>query len=1638
MANKKLFVPIIAVILLTALISFVYVLAQEQATITNSGNLILTTTEEKNLINYKFDWGETTITLYKEDNVFANNYIQNKENGKGWKFGATDDILGTATYKYILSSTDKLVLLEKQRFNEKENLTYNYPVVYNYHSNPEDEWNEFRHVYDFEDVCSKNYSQCEWLFNGDSLELTFVSDGNIDPEIENVSSCRTLDAANQYYQLNKSITASGDCIIISSNNITLDLNGYKINSSTIGGIENYGITFLKANSSTIKNGYINNFYVGVYVNDGDENNVTNLTIKAVGDFLDFNSVTGILVKGDDNFISSNVLSDFDLVATEGSSFSFYAISIMPDTDGVSNNTLIQKNLINNNNNGGTGNIDGETFLIRIQGSTNSLILNNIMSSNTGSNSLYGIYVAGNYYATSNSTIMDNNAIGDGGGNTFSYGIYLYSSDNNYITSGSIDSFDYGVYLISSKNNFFSDFDFIYPEVSVSLSTNSTNNTFLNVSNQDNENVEAGSELICKWYYRAYVNDTLGLNVSGANVTAFNVSNAYQFNLTTDSTGFTQLGEIIDYVNNGGTRSYYSLYNITARNSSYLLNSHTYNTTLQQSNYKDVFTLTGISTCGSLTQANKVYTLQNAVTASSTTCFNIAAQNITLDCQGYGITYCYACNGANSGYGIFSNQYNTSIKNCNIEEADAAGTYDYAIYFLKVNNSLIFNSTVSTLTYSSAGIYLETCSNNNILDNIVTTSGSSGTGIYLSLSSNSNTVSNNTITTSAHESTGIYLSSSSNSNTVSNNTIITSNSAAHGIYLESSLINSLSHNKITTSNESAYGINLYTSSNNNVLNSNISAVTVDVNLASTSINNTFLNCSYNISKESVASGSQLIRKWYYQAKVNDTLGNNISNASVLAYNSSGALILNLTTNESGWTNISSLIDYINNGGTRSYYFNYTINATHPLYQTTSHTYNITETTNVFDVFTLLGLPLNVTLNFPQNNSILKYTNVTFNCSSTDDYGLKNVSLYFKSNETKFVVYIGNRSTWKHNDSNVWPGNGWFNPSFSDSAWPSGAARLANGVETGSCINTSLKPPSPTNAYSSYYFRQNFTVSDASNVLNMSFAIDYDDGYVVYLNGHEISRSSNMNGVDTSNHAANATGGHNWMCDGGSCSCTGSPDNVQLNSTHLSYLVSGTNYLAVLIKNAAASTDVAFLLQLTGRESVETPWHANQTKEISGLRNETTFQVNLTDNSTYEWNCKACDTSNNCNFSTSNYTFIINSSYNDPPQIILQYPSPSGVTGIPRNVTLNVTVIDPEGTSMNVTFYGREKNNTNFTIIVLPDTQFYSQDYPQIFTNQTRWINSSKNNLNIVFVTHEGDIVNTWNSITQWNNSNNSMSVLDGQVPYGVGPGNHDMDSVLSRNTTFYNTYFPVSRFNNSAWWGGNFSRNDNNYQLFSAGGQDFIIIHLEACPRTQTITWANETLQKYSNRTAIITTHGYINTSADRNVGTCGSTQYIWDQLIYPNLNVFLVLNGHTHGEARRTDNNIAGKPVHQLLADYQDYTPYRGNGFLRIMKFVPAEKKIYVKTYSPYLTQATCTGANQTWRSDGCYENDTNSEFTLDYSPFNQIGQHLNVASNTNATFLWKDLKTYTTFEWYTEVVDSGGAKTLSYPPPWNFTTGAS
>ncbi len=262
--------------------------------------------------------------------------------------------------------------------------------------------------------------------------------------------------------------------------------------------------------------------------------------------------------------------------------------------------------------------------------------------------------------------------------------------------------------------------------------------------------------------------------------------------------------------------------------------------------------------------------------------------------------------------------------------------------------------------------------------------------------------------------------------------------------------------------------------------------------------------------------------------------------------------------------------------------------------------------------------------------------------------------------------------------------------------------------------------------------------------------------------------------------------------------------------------------------------------------------------------------------------------------------------------------------------------------------------SFTVVLLPDTQFYSESYPDTYVRQTQWIRDRAEQDNIKFVIHLGDIVQTSTKQSEWEVASRAMRLLDDAVPYSVVPGNHDMD-IETRSSASYNEHFSPARFAGRAWYGGQMGEsNDNNFCFFEASGMKFMVVSLEFAPRDEALEWAAGVTRRYPDHRVIVATHCYLGTTG-RNT-TCATTspdagnsgEQIWQKFVRRQPNIFLVVSGHVAGVALQASTNDSGGKVIEMLTDYQAL-PNGGNGWLRSLQFVPGENKIYVKAYSPLL-----------------------------------------------------------------------------------------
>ena len=85
------------------------------------------------------------------------------------------------------------------------------------------------------------------------------------------------------------------------------------------------------------------------------------------------------------------------------------------------------------------------------------------------------------------------------------------------------------------------------------------------------------------------------------------------------------------------------------------------------------------------------------------------------------------------------------------------------------------------------------------------------------------------------------------------------------------------------------------------------------------------------------------------------------------------------------------------------------------------------------------------------------------------------------------------------------------------------------------------------------------------------------------------------------------------------------------------------------------------------------------------------------------------------------------------------------------------------------------NRPFSIALLPDTQNYTSCKRAVclamFTAQTRWVVEHREELNIAFVMHGGYYLDG-KDYPEWQRAEDSLSLLDGLVPYALAVGNHD--------------------------------------------------------------------------------------------------------------------------------------------------------------------------------------------------------------------------------------------------------------------------
>ena len=138
----------------------------------------------------------------------------------------------------------------------------------------------------------------------------------------------------------------------------------------------------------------------------------------------------------------------------------------------------------------------------------------------------------------------------------------------------------------------------------------------------------------------------------------------------------------------------------------------------------------------------------------------------------------------------------------------------------------------------------------------------------------------------------------------------------------------------------------------------------------------------------------------------------------------------------------------------------------------------------------------------------------------------------------------------------PTDAWRNLAFDDAGWSTGASPFRYGDGSGGTVLSDME-----DSYSTVFLRKQFSVTNASAINELSFEVDYDDGFMVWINGTEVL---NQGGVNNPAYDDLASTQHE----------SGTQETFTISNAS-QFLVDGENIIAVMMFNATlSSSDIMF--------------------------------------------------------------------------------------------------------------------------------------------------------------------------------------------------------------------------------------------------------------------------------------------------------------------------------------------------------------------------------------------------------------------------------------------------------------------------------
>ena len=297
-----------------------------------------------------------------------------------------------------------------------------------------------------------------------SKEVEIKEVNDLSKDIVGCDSCISCTAATNapagtIVQLSQDLATDSNCIEILSSNVTLDCNGHRIYKTAF--LENDTAIYNGNHHETqIRNCYIDNFEIGIYLYAGENNLVENNLINGATDYgiyLHINSNSNKIynnefegsiynsiriVNSDNNILENNIVRDSQkaiylksashnntIIGNYIFGSNFYGVSNEEGSDW----TVIKNNTV----------VNTQQYGMILKDSSNVLLVDNFIQ-NTGIEIGGGLKLVNSDY-----NHLEENNVQSSGGN----GILLYESYDNHVDSNVVNSAGaHGIYLNMSGDN----------------------------------------------------------------------------------------------------------------------------------------------------------------------------------------------------------------------------------------------------------------------------------------------------------------------------------------------------------------------------------------------------------------------------------------------------------------------------------------------------------------------------------------------------------------------------------------------------------------------------------------------------------------------------------------------------------------------------------------------------------------------------------------------------------------------------------------------------------------------------------------------------------------------------------------------------------------------------------------------------------------------------------------------------------------------------------------------------------------------------------------------------------------------------------------------------------------------------------